>query len=87
MVRRLRALSPRAWETRRAAARRALARLVALQAETEGVPLKPPEVPDHTLGDAIAVVGGDLLDTAGIASSDVVGPLAQILADLLAESR
>lgn len=70
LVRRLRSLSPRAWESRRGPVQAALAGLVAITAELEGRPLEAPTVPDHVLADAIAVVGGDALSILK-GSSDV----------------
>jgi hypothetical protein len=62
VVRRLRSLSPRSWRPRRSAADALLAGLVELAARLERRPLDPPSVPDHVLADAIAVIGGDVVD-------------------------
>lgn len=64
LVRRLRSLSPRAWQDRSATVRAALAGLVELSSELEGRALEPPEVADHVLPDAVAVIGTDVLTTA-----------------------
>lgn len=60
LVRRLRGLSARAWSAgeRRAVVRRLLGDLV--DATAPGRTL--PDVPDHALGDAVAVLGHDALD-------------------------
>lgn len=76
LVRRLRSLSPRARTDRAGAARTALDGLVALEVRLEGCPAKPPAVADHILADAIAVVGGDLLEA--VASSADASSLAEM---------
>lgn len=63
LIRRLRSLSPRARTDRADAVRAALAGLVALDHRLEGGPPQPPNVADHILADAIAVIGGDVLET------------------------
>ncbi len=87
LVRRLRSLSRRGWQDRREAARAALAGLVALSARLEGVELVPPTVPDHVLADAIAVVGGDVLDAVGQEGSDELAAFARIIASALEQTR
>lgn len=62
LVRRLRSLSQRSWRERRAAAQAALDGLAALDARLEGRQLDTPTVPEHALADALAVIGGDVLD-------------------------
>jgi hypothetical protein len=57
LVRRLRSLSPRAWASRRDVVRRLLDDLAALSAPGRRVP----DLPDHALGDAVAVLGQDAL--------------------------
>jgi hypothetical protein len=57
LVRRLRTLSRRAWDQRREPVRRLVADLVAL-----GEPGHPvPDLPDHALGDAVAVLAHEAL--------------------------
>jgi hypothetical protein len=63
LIRRLSSLSGRAWSSRRDAVLALLGQLAALGAVLEESPPHPvPELPDHGLADALAVVGGDLLE-------------------------
>lgn len=66
LVRRLRSLSSRARQDRVGAARAALDGLVALDARLEDRRLVAPRVADHILADAIAVVGGDVMELISI---------------------
>ena len=80
LVRRLRGLSKRAWDTgeRRAAVHELLARLADLSAW--GHTLAP--LPDHALGDAVAVLGHDAL-----ADPEHAEGAAQLLRDALDKTR
>jgi hypothetical protein len=72
LVRRLRALSARAWRdpARRAAVDELVRDLAALTAPER----PPPAVPTHALGDAVAVLGADALDAGATAEvADLVG--------------
>jgi hypothetical protein len=63
LIRRLSSLSGRAWSTRRAPVIALLFVLAALDAEVEDTQLHDvPQLPDHGLADALAVIGGDLLE-------------------------
>jgi hypothetical protein len=63
LIRRLTSLSPRAWSTRREPVVGLLRRLAELGTELEGtVPHDVPDLPDHSLADAAAVIGGDVLE-------------------------
>ena len=57
LVRRLRGLTPRAWAARRDVVRRLLVELAELSAPGRRLP----DLPDHALGDAVAVLGRDAL--------------------------
>jgi len=76
LVRRLRGLSPRAWQTagRRAAVHRLLEQLAALSAPDHRLP----ELPDFALADAVAVLGHDALADPAHAEG-----AAQLLRDAL----
>jgi hypothetical protein len=63
LVRRLRLLSPRSWKNYREPVQEALAALVAIASRREGRELAVPDLPDHVLPDALAVIGHDLLDS------------------------
>jgi hypothetical protein len=62
LVRRLRNLSPTAWTARRAPVLLALSRLAAVGAlaEQRAMP-ELPEIADHALADAMAVIGSDVI--------------------------
>jgi hypothetical protein len=63
LIRRLSSLSGRAWSNRRDPVIALLAALAALDAGLEHTePHAVPELPDHGLADALAVIGGDLLE-------------------------
>jgi hypothetical protein len=63
LIRRLSSLSARAWASRRDTVTALLARLADLEAGlAETSPHRVPELPDHGLADALAVIGGDLLE-------------------------
>jgi hypothetical protein len=63
LIRRLSSLSGRAWSSRRDPVHSLLGQLAALGAVVEGSPSHVvPELPDHGLADALAVIGGDLLE-------------------------
>ena len=87
LVRRLRSLSPRAWQDRRDTARTALAELVALNARLEGRELWPPNVADHILPDAIAVVGGDVLAVIEGERSAAIGEFLRLIGAALRQTR
>ena len=88
LVRRLRSLSPRAWVDRRAAVREALRDLVVLNGRLEGRRLDAPVVADHVLPDAVAVIGGDVLDALAEAQDRTGLALAVgLLEDALAKTR
>ncbi len=88
LVGRLRVLSPKSWQTYRAPVRLALSRLVALNADLEGRTLAAPDVADHVLADAIAVVGGDVLMLLSrAAAADSLVEVQAVLDQALAETR
>jgi hypothetical protein len=63
LTRRLSSLSGRAWSGRRPAVIALLGQLAELTAGLEQTgPHAVPELPDHGLADALAVIGGDLLE-------------------------
>jgi hypothetical protein len=64
LVRRLRGLSAGAWRERRAAVVILLEQLAAASAELENRALPSlPEVPNHVFPDALAVIGGDVVNS------------------------
>jgi hypothetical protein len=78
LVRRCRSLTAAGWRTRREMIRALLTDLAALDAQLEALPVpEPPPLPDYALGDALAVIGGDVLDALGDE------PSAQALAELV----
>jgi hypothetical protein len=82
LVRRLRGLTARAWASsgRRETVRQLAAEMAGLTAP--GRPLPP--VPDHALGDVIAVLGQDALEGGDPA---LVERVAALVADALAATR
>jgi hypothetical protein len=83
MVRRVSQLSGRAASTRRAAVIALLGQLAELDAALEQTgPHGVGELPDHGLPDALAVIGGDVLE-ALVATADPAA-LDRVLADLRA---
>ena len=80
LVRRLRGLSRGAWDShgRRATVRALLDRLAELSAPGHPVP----ELPDHALGDAVAVLGQDAL-----ADPETAEGAAQLVRDALDQTR
>lgn len=63
LLRRLGQLTPRAWSTRREPVVTLLRQLAALDAAVEQTPRADvPDLPDHALADATAVIGGDVLE-------------------------
>jgi len=83
LIRRARQLSGRAWSTRRAPVIALLGQLADLDAALERTgPHAVPELPDHGLPDALAVIGGDVLE-ALVATRDPVA-LDRVLAELRA---
>jgi hypothetical protein len=83
LIRRLSSLSGRAWATRREAAVALLTGLAALDVALEGTGPHPvPDLPDHAFADALALIGGDVLE-ALVAHRDPAS-LDRVLADLRA---
>jgi hypothetical protein len=83
LIRRASQLSGRAWSTRRAPLIALLGQLADLDAALEQTGLHAvPELPDHGLPDALAVIGGDVLE-ALVATRDQVA-LDRVLAELRA---
>jgi hypothetical protein len=63
LVRRLRSLGRSSWESRRSSVRALLGDLADISARAEGRPFSAvPDLPDHGLADAVAVISGDLLE-------------------------
>lgn len=62
LVRRLRHLSPGAWARHRQQVHEVLCALAELGDSIE--PRQVPELPDHAMADAVAVIGGDAVDAA-----------------------
>jgi hypothetical protein len=87
LVRRLRSLSPRGWQDRREPARVALAGLVALTAKLVGRELQAPNVADHVLPEAIAVVGGDVLWSLVGEDSAAITEFTRLISAALRETR
>jgi hypothetical protein len=56
-------LSPRSWKNYREPVQEVLAAFVAIASRREGRELAVPDLPDHALPDALAVIGHDLLDS------------------------
>jgi hypothetical protein len=83
LVYRLRNLSVGAWRGRRAAVVLLVDQLAALSAQLEhrGAP-KLPELADHVLTDAVAVIGGDVLDA--LSTDPDLASQARALADIRA---
>jgi len=79
LVRRVRGFSPRIWQTggRREAVRELARRLAALTAGERPLP----SVPDHALGDVLAVVGRDALDVG------LTDDVAELVAEGLSATR
>jgi hypothetical protein len=83
LIRRLGQLSGRAWSTRRDPTVALLNQLAQLEATLEGtLAHKVPDLPDHGLADALAVIGGDVLE-ALVSRRDATA-LDRVLADLRA---
>jgi hypothetical protein len=83
LIRRASQLSGRAWSTRRPPVDALLGQLAELGAALEQTgPHDVPELPDHGLPDALAVIGGDVLE-ALVATRDPA-VLDRVLADLRA---
>jgi hypothetical protein len=83
LIRRLSSLSGRAWTARRAPVATLLTGLAALDLALEGTGShQVPDLPDHALADALAVIGGDVLE-ALVARHDPAA-LDRVLADLRA---
>jgi hypothetical protein len=63
LIRRMSQLSARAWSTRREPVLRLLRELAALDSALESTGRHDvPDLPDHALADATAVIGGDMLE-------------------------
>ena len=83
LVRRLRGLSRRAWSPRREPVRRLVADLVAL-----GPPGHPvPDLPDHALGDVVAVLSQEALLFQGAQRHGRRDEVAAAVARALVETR
>jgi hypothetical protein len=83
LIRRTGQLSGRAWSTRRAPVVALLGQLAELDAELEQTgPHELPDLPDHALSDALAVLGSDALE-ALVNTPDPVG-LDRVVAGLRA---
>jgi hypothetical protein len=83
LIRRLSSLSGPAWSGRRDAVLALLGQLAALDAALEGSPPHAvPELPDHGVADALAVIGGDLLEA--LVTHHDPAALDRALADLRA---
>jgi hypothetical protein len=62
LVRRLRRLTPQAWRPRREPAMALVVALTEIAARAERLPPRPaPRLPNHAVGDAVAVLGADAL--------------------------
>jgi hypothetical protein len=62
LVRRLRSLPPASWDRRRRAILMVLDQLSAVTAAAENTAVPAlPDLPDHALADAVAVLGGDVI--------------------------
>ena len=89
LARRLRSLTPRLWSTYGDPVRAGLLRLAVLAAEAEGIPrheLVAP--PDHALGDAYRVIGGDALTAlAANPDDDLLDRVTAELREVLAATR
>jgi hypothetical protein len=67
LIRRMTQLSPRAWSTRREPVRGLLRELAVLDATLESTDRhEVPDLPDHALADATAVIGGDVLEALSV---------------------
>jgi hypothetical protein len=83
LIRRLSSLSGRAWSSRRDAVNALLTELATFDAGLELTgPHELPELPDHGLADALAVIGGDLLEALFTHRDPIV--LDRLLAELRA---
>jgi hypothetical protein len=87
LVRRLRSLSPAAWRDRGRPVRETLSGLVALSSELEGRPLETPEVADHVLADAVAVIGGDVLSAAASGHPAALSRAQELISSALNDTR
>jgi hypothetical protein len=88
LVRRLRALSPRGWKDRRAPAQAALDGLVALDTQLEERDLESPTVADHVLPDAVALIGGDVLEAiATTENADALEAVRRLIGEALVATR
>jgi hypothetical protein len=63
LVQRLSRFSPRSWRAYREPITALVATLVELCERQQGRSLPTPELSDHVLTDAVAVIGGEVLDT------------------------
>jgi hypothetical protein len=88
LVRRLRLFTPRTWLSYRESIQDLLVDLVRIAGVVEGWVLAVPDVPDHVLADAVAVIGADLIDTLeGQPSEDALTELRASLSGALAATR
>ena len=88
LVRRLRSLSRRAWKDRRPPAQTALDGLVALDAQLEQRELESPTVADHVIPDAVALIGGDVLDAvATTGNADALEAVRRLIGEALVATR
>jgi hypothetical protein len=81
LVRRLRLFTPRTWRTHREGIQHLIKGLVRLAERAENASLIAPDVPDHVLADAVAVIGADLVEALRTGASPV---LLKDLRDLIA---
>jgi hypothetical protein len=63
LVQRLSRVSPLGWRAIRSPVAAFLATMVELSERQQGRPLTLPDLSDHMLADAVAVIGGEVLDT------------------------
>jgi hypothetical protein len=70
LVRRLRSFPPRAWQD---PARGALVRRLAADLAAVGAPGHvPPDLPDHVLADAVAVLAADAMDANAARAAGII---------------
>jgi hypothetical protein len=88
LVRRLRLFTPRTWRSHRESIQALIAELVRLSSLIESRNLPVPELPDHVLADAVAVIGTDLLSPTDVSMpAGVLAELRTALSDALTATR